>query len=549
MANKNANLLNPEEYENIVLDTSDLDEIDDILQEELKNAVSELEFIQKEKEKIGNPDELGKVILDEVWQQFGNQIGLDITNETLIQKYDREHPETYDEVGTKVMQDKKYRDANKEMKSQKAEGDLTDTYTGKNIGRNESANLDHVVPRKEIYDNKRRKQANISTEDLANKSENLKATTEALNKSKKEKSVEEYTDPVKRAERETDLLKRSEAAKRKIDKSDMSDVDKRLAKEKIDKRTQDKLDADSEKMNKADKDARKAINKDINKGVAKEVGKKAAKDALKTMVVSALFAMLQEIMNGLVRFFKSKSKSFKEFLEEMKLSIKSFFTKIKSVIKSGASSVVGTIVSEIFGPIVSMFKKLASLIKQGISSLIEAVRYLSNKKNKDRPTSEKIAEVGKIVTGGIVAGGAVFLGELFEKILLTVPGMQIPIPLLGTPANVIGLFLASLVCGVIGAIVINLIDKFIAKKQKEQWQSKALQQSNKIIDIQNNIYDVNVEKTKRQKEYAINSIAERHRQAAEELRKSLESIFDDSNKPNNQELFDDIDEMLLELED
>lgn len=28
------------------------------------------------KEKVGNTEELGKVILDEVWKQFGKQIGL-----------------------------------------------------------------------------------------------------------------------------------------------------------------------------------------------------------------------------------------------------------------------------------------------------------------------------------------------------------------------------------------------------------------------------------------------------------------------------------------
>ena len=88
--------------------------------------------------------------------------------------------------------------------------------------------------------------------------------------------------------------------------------------------------------------------------------------------------------------------------------------------------------TEIFGPIVSMFRKLAGLIKQGVTSVIEAVRYLRDKKNKDKPFSVKVAQVGKIITTGLIAGGAIFLGELFEKILLSVPGMQISLPLLGT---------------------------------------------------------------------------------------------------------------------
>ena len=65
-----------------------------------------------------DPDSLGKVVLDEVWKQFGNQIGLDMNNETLIQKYDKEHPEQYKDIADSVLQDQKYKDAHKAMKEQ-----------------------------------------------------------------------------------------------------------------------------------------------------------------------------------------------------------------------------------------------------------------------------------------------------------------------------------------------------------------------------------------------------------------------------------------------
>ena len=92
----------------------------------------------------------------------------------------------------------------------------------------------------------------------------------------------------------------------------------------------------------------------------------------------------------------------------MKESIKSFFSKILSVVQTGASTLIGTIISEIFGPIVSLFKKLTSLIKQGISSVIDAVNYLRDKKNKDKPFTVKVAQVGKIITVGLVGGSAIF---------------------------------------------------------------------------------------------------------------------------------------------
>ncbi len=79
------------------------------------------------------------------------------------------------------------------------------------------------------------------------------------------------------------------------------------------------------------------------------------------MTVSALFSLLKEVMNGFVRFIRSQAKSFQSFLDEMKKSNKIIFEKITNVLQTGVSSVVGTIVTEIFGPIVSTFKKLASL--------------------------------------------------------------------------------------------------------------------------------------------------------------------------------------------
>jgi 5-methylcytosine-specific restriction endonuclease McrA len=521
MANKNA--IQNIEIDNIETDF-DLEEVEGLISKQLEDSFSDLELLENDRESIANPDSLGKVVLDEVWKQFGNQIGLDMTNETLIQKYDREHPEQYKDIAGSVLQDQQYKDANKAMKEQQKAGTLNDEYTGKNLKRNENANLDHVVSRKELYENQRRKQANLGVADLANKEENLKATNESLNKSKGAKSNKEYVE--KREAREKDLIKQNERANKKIDESNMSDVEKRLQKEKNNKRMNDKLAADDELMKKADKEARKAINKDIAVNATKEVGKKAGKDALKAMAVSALFTLLKEIMNGLIRFFKAGYKSFNGFLSEMRESIKSFFSKILSFVKTGASTFIGTIISEIFGPIVSVFKKLASVIKQGVSSLIDAVNYLRDKKNKDKPFSVKVAQVGKIITAGLVGGSALFLGEVFEKFLLTIPGMQFEIPLIGSLANMIGLFLSSLVSGLVGAIVLNLIDKFIAKKVKEEKDQQIIDKKNGIMNLQQVQRYVAENRVVASKENVMNEISENHAWAKDIMQQSLTKIFD-----------------------
>ena len=535
--------------ENAVLDAIDLDEeelsIEDLevtLEAELELQFSDLALLEDEKEKIGNPDNLGKVIMEEVWTQFGNQIGLDMTNETLIQAYNRKHPEEYSKViGDAIMQDEKYKEANKAMKQQHQEGTLTDGYTGKAMGANDKPNLDHVVPRKELYDNVRRKQAGIDTKDLANKEENLVPTNESLNKSKKEKSNKQYVE--QRAKREADLKKKAEAAHKKIDESDKSDVEKRLEHEKVDKRLKDKLNADDKLMLEADAKARKAINRDIAKGVAKQTAKKAGKDALKVMAVSALFDLLKSIMNGLIRFFKEKHKSFKLFLMEMRESIKRFISHISSFVRTGASSFIGTVISEIFGPIVSMFKKLASFIKQGTSSLIEAMHYLAAKENKNKPISVKIAQVGQIVTAGLVAAGAIISGELIEKALLQIPVMAVEISHLGSLANITGMFLASLICGVIGAIVINRINRYIANQQKNDNLNSQIDKKNEILQSQDKLIEVKVQKMVHAKEDALRAMKETREQAKDIISDAMATIFHEDEDDTSDSLSSTADDL------
>lgn len=303
----------------------DFDELEEKLQSELEFKLSELDILKENQEQIGNPDNLGKIVQDVVWEQFANQIGLDITDETLIQKYDREHPEEYKEVEKRVMKDKAYIEAKNKMKQQQQNGDLVDKYTGKEFQKNDRMNVDHVIPKKKLFDSARRKQAGLSVEQLANREQNLQPTNESLNKSKGKKSNKEYI--LDKIKREKDLIQQNERANKKIENSNLSDLEKKSQIKKNNKRLQDKLDADPDKMLKAQKEAEKAINKDIAVGAVKQVGKKAGKDALKVMLVSALFTLLKEIMNGLVRFFKSEKKSMDNFLSEMKSSIKGFLKK------------------------------------------------------------------------------------------------------------------------------------------------------------------------------------------------------------------------------
>lgn len=479
------------ENELLVLNTEEVyesenlnyDELEELLEQQFKMEFSNLEKLELECKEISSPDKLGDVILDEIWNQFANQIGLDMTSDTLLKQYNDKHSNGYTkEEGAKILKDKRYIDANKAMKETQKTGNLKDEYTGKKLKINEKANLDHVVARKQLFENSWRKIADIDTADLANKKENFAATNESLNKSKGATSNSDY---VKNREvREKKLRDQVQRANEKIDKKNISDAEKRNLKAINEKKLNDKLAADSKKMLNAEKKAKKAINKDIAKKVPVKVANKAGKDAVKAMFVAALFGMLKEIMNALVRFFKSKKRSFDSFLDEMKNALHSFFGKIRDFIKVGIDSFVGSIVGEIIGAFAQKLKKLPNLIKQLFGSIRESISYLSNPENQTHSTAIKIAHISKIITSGLVAVGALFLGEYFEKYLLPLPGMGFEIKFLGTIANILGMFLASLLTGILGAIMINRLDRFISRKLIEENQKKQADKKNELLRIQ-----------------------------------------------------------------
>ena len=74
MADENA-ILAKERIENEETEEAfDFDALEEKLQGQLENELADMQALTDEKEKIGSPDELGKVIGNVVWEQFLNQI-------------------------------------------------------------------------------------------------------------------------------------------------------------------------------------------------------------------------------------------------------------------------------------------------------------------------------------------------------------------------------------------------------------------------------------------------------------------------------------------
>lgn len=211
---------------------------------------------------------------------------------------------------------------------------------------------------------------------------------------------------------------------------------------------------------------------------------------------------------------------------------------------------ISTVATAIIGPVVGTIKKVWILLKQGWSSLKKSVQYIKDPANKGKPIGILLMEVGKIIIAGLTGGGALLLGEVIEKGLMIIPVFAFEIPLLGSLANMLGIFLGAVVAGIIGAIAINLITKQIEKSMKRENANIRIKKGNEVLTLQHQVQAVSEAKLEHVKTTAAHSILDRHAVASNMMVYSVENIrtnciIDES----IQDTFDEIDNLFDELED
>ena len=98
-----------------------------------------------------------------------------------------------------------------------------------------------------------------------------------------------------------------------------------------------------------------------------------------------------------------------------------------------------------------------------------------------------------------------------------------------------------MISGIIGAIVLNLIDKAIAEKQMADNDSEQIDKRNSIIKVQHNLQVVTEIKTAQKMRDTENSIKRRHEAAADIMRKSIE--IERKANESSQASLDELDEL------
>lgn len=522
----------------------------------LTEQLDDLDSLRDDLQHFGSVDHLGDVILNAVWDQFTAQVAI-----TAGEDFLRENGGL-----TLDLSD----DAHIQSTEMFAEGIFVTHYTGdidfrqryadwqSNFQRDDAGNIIYHTTRggkleptlvkgaRKPYDALRPKGSKEAHTDMdhtvpaaayirdaganahlteaervahANSAANLREMDAGLNRSKSDMTMEQWLDtPNARGQKPDEIFD--------------------LSPEQIAKMRQDGADAETAFRAEVAEGEKRTI--ESGRQSQKQEFYRVGKQVLKAAFMSLLIELVKEIVRKLILWLKSTAKSIKTFIDYMKQAILTFFARLQQLLVNAADAAVTTVAYAILGPVVGLVKKAIVMLKQGWRSLKEAVEYLRKPENRGKPMRELLPQVGIIVVSGLSAIGAMALGEVIEAELMTIPFLAVPIPIIGTPANLIGTMLGPIVCGVVGAIAINLINRYVAEQQKADNALAQAEKRNEILMLQDKLIDVKSCRADATQRDVAQSIADRHKAAGGIMTEMLTSILDpelaESQKRNKEKL-------------
>ena len=541
MENKNETL----EITNYELEYGDLKDLQSSLQVELNDILDELSSIEEDREKLQNNQYLEEAIQDIIWDQVQNQLAVQIGKEFIKdnngQKLDlrkEAHIQTAEnfEKGKFASHNREF---NYQERYDKWQNNFTTNKNGERVLKKEARKFfdrgrdmgsaavhkDHTVSIKEQL-NDIEMAAFFSKEqvkEFANSSKNLHDLDASANKSKNDKTMTEF-----------------------------------LNSERNGLKPEERFNIDRKQLEKDDKEAREELKnrKDENKNIAIQSGKKSRRKealkvtgkALKAAVLQLLTEFLREIVKKFISWLGEKEKNFGNFIAKVKEAITNFMSNLSHHVLGVGQSMVTMLATSIIGPVVGTFMQVWTFIQQGWRSLTEAIDYLKNPENKNKSTSVKMLEIGKIIVAGVTAAGAIVLSSAIGATLLSIfPPLGVEIPLIGSLSGLIGTFMGATVAGIAGAFVLKLIDQMIVDKQIDELTNKKIDKYNDKLIVQDQMNAIGMALVQVDKMESLSQMEDRHHQAAELMRDELSFLLEEKEKNDNE--FTEIDALLAELTD
>lgn len=543
-----------------IIDYSDIEIDETQLEQQLEAALEEkmddLVSLRDDLQNIGSVDHLGNVILNAVWDQFATQVAitagedflrenggltLDLSDDAHIQSTemfaegifathytgDIDFRKRYDDWQKNFQRDDAGNIIYHTTRGGKSEPTLVkdarkpyDTVRPKG-SKEAHTDMDHTIPAAE-YIRSAGANAHLTEAERvahANSAANLREMDSSLNRSKSDMTMEQWLDtPNARGQKPDEIFD--------------------ISSEQVAKMRKDGEDAETAFQAEVAKGEKHTI--ESGRQSQKQEFYRVGKQVLKAAFMSLLLELVKEIVRKLILWLKSNAKSIKTLIDHMKQAILTFFARLQQLLVNAADAAITTVAYAILGPVVGLVKKIIIMLKQGWRSLKEAIEYLRKPENRGKPMRELLPQVGIIVVSGLSAVGAIALGEVIEAELMAIPFLAAPIPIIGTPANLIGTMLGAIVCGVAGAIAINLINRYIAEQQKTDNAQAQAEKRNEILSLQDRLIDVKTDKLDATQRDVAQSIIDRHKTAGSVMHEMLDNILDtrltESQKRNSDEL-------------
>lgn len=529
-----------EEWTEVDCDAVNFDELESKLDSELEEQMYELECLKQDSEKIVNPDTLGETVMNVVWEQFIDQIGVKADEDFIkenrgltLDLRDSAHIQTTDnfskgKIAThndKIDYQKRYdgwqsnfqHDENGNVKTHKTRtgkdeatlvaGARNPFDKGRPVGSVErGTDMDHTVSAGEIIRDPAANAHMTKDEQIsfANSEKNLNEMDSGQNRSKGDKAMTDWLDnPNKNGQKPNEIFDINEEQDKAYREKDAE------AREEYEKR---KKEGEQHSI-------------ETGKQSQKEEAMRISEKALRSIVMGLLASLIKDIIRKLIVWFRTKKRKLSTFIDSIKEAISSFVSDIKKHLLNAANTLVTTIATAIWGPVIGMIKKAWIFLKQGHMSVKQAIIFLNAPENKAMPFRLKMMEVGKIFIVGLTAGGAIVLSEAIEKGLLAIPGFAFEIPLLGSLANIIGMFLGALVCGLIGALALNIINRVISNKLKKLNIEQQIEKKSDIIKTQGRLLELTGERVQNTRLYTFSNITQRHTEATSAMKLALQEIM------------------------
>lgn len=368
----------------------------------------------------------------------------------------------------KVHKHEDFKRKNREVSEARKNGGVPDVYSDKTLGLHDKVDLDHVISAKQTHEDAGRILAGISTEKLANIDDNLKPTSDSVNRSKKAMSPEKFADKLdnNKSERHSRIQELNQNKNNLTDK-ERSELNKLNKLENVNTR----------KLREEGKNAQIEQDKKINSEYYSsdkflkntfstssiEAGKMGLQQSIGLLLTEFFAASFDEISDAYKNGFKDslKSQSFFEALQvrlfRIAKRVAASWKDALSAFKEGAiSGFLNNLVTMLINTLVTTGKRIVRVIREGFLSIMKALK-MAMFPPEGMTRAEASDAALKLLATGVTVSLGILAEEAVEKTVLAFFTTHLP-PLAPFAPIVSAIFVGAMT-GIASSLLVYGLDQ------------------------------------------------------------------------------------------